>query len=107
MSSEMAMSFVNFCILTPEMLSIIQGEHTMGEHTMPSLLLVFATLWHFLGFLHLCLYPKNITVPHTRHQHRIYHHLLIHSRFLDVRIACHPQYQCQDETSSILLSLNI
>lgn len=93
--SEVAMSFVSFCILT---------IHHIGEYTIPSLLLVLASLWHSLGFLHLCLYPKNITVPHTRHQHGTYHHLLIHSQFLDVRVACHPQCQCQDKSLQHLIS---
>lgn len=77
--------------------------HHIGEYTIPSLL-VLASLWHSLGFLHLCLYPKNITVPHTRHQHGTYHHLLIHSQFLDVRLACHPQCQCQDKSLQHLIS---
>lgn len=93
--SEVAMSFVSFCILT---------IHHIGEYIIPSLLLVLASLWHSLGFLHLCLYPKNITVPHTRHQHGTYHHLLIHSQFLDVRVACHPQCQCQDKSLQHLIS---
>lgn len=89
-------SLVDFCILKSKMIPttlLYLLNEWMNPQTCRSLN-IFASLWHSLQFLHPCLYPKNITVPHTRHQHRIYHHLLIHSHFLDVRISCCPQHQC-------------